>query len=149
MRPVFPLVVLVAATAWSCASAGSHPDIAQCEMDVAVRATREDVDDRAIEALFETADESCESDKQFVAVFNEALFNALDRKPRAFVHYFSIFRDRSLILDQIENPVHDSIPISRIIAQLGSVSPANQATYDELLNSLRVAARLLAPNPPA
>jgi hypothetical protein len=147
MRSLFPVLLLAAGALPSCATMGSQSSIAQCEMDVAVRATQENVDDKAIASLFETADESCLSDKQFMAVFNEALFNTLDRKPRAFVHYFSSFRDRELILDQIENPVHDSIPITRIIAQLAEISPTNQATFDELRNSLLVAAHMIAPNP--
>jgi hypothetical protein len=149
MRSLFTVLVLTLAALPSCATARSRSAGSECEMDVAVRATAETVDDKSIEQLFDTADESCSSDTAFMAVFNEALFNALDRKPRAFLHYFSIFRDRALILDQIENPVHETIAISRIVEQLAGISPPNQATYDELVSSLRLAARKLGQAPRA
>jgi hypothetical protein len=149
MRSLFTVLVLTLAALPSCATARSRSAGSECEMDVAVRATAETVDDKSIEQLFDTADESCSSDTAFMAVFNEALFNALDRKPRAFLHYFSIFRDRALILDQIENPGHDTVAISRILAQLADITPPNQATYDELVSSLRYASRKLGQTPPA
>jgi hypothetical protein len=149
MRSVFTILVLIVTAVPSCAIATLQSAGSECEMDVAVRATAETLDDKSIEQLFDTADESCSSDTAFMAVFNEALFNALDRKPRAFLHYFSIFRDRAFILDQIENPVHETVAISRIMEQLADISPPNQATYDELVSALRFAARKLGQSPTA
>jgi hypothetical protein len=148
MRPFFSPLILVAALSSACATARSHEDVAECDLGIAVKAAEQGVDDRQIGQLFETADESCETSKDFMQVLNEALFNALEVNPRSFLYYYSSSHNRSFIREQIENPTKNSIDLKRITQQLSDISPTNQATYDELMSSLRVAARVIQTPPP-
>ena len=148
MRPFFFLFISVAVLLPGCATARSHEDVSECDLGIAVKAAEQTVDDRQIGQLLESADESCETNKDFMQILNEALFNALEVNPRSFLYHFSSSHNRSFIREQIENPIKNSINVKRIIDQLSEISPTNQATYDELMSSLRVAARTIQAPPP-
>lgn len=147
MRPLLCLCTSVAALS-ACATGGSHEEVSECDLGIAVKATGQTVDDRQIGQLLETADEMCETNKEFVQVFNEALFNALEVNPWSFLYHYSTSRNRTFIRTQIENPTKKSIDVKRIIDQLSEISPTNQATYDGLMSSLRAAARNIQAPPP-
>ena len=132
---LFP--ILFAAVTSACATGARSASVSECDVGIALQATHPDLNDHEIALLFETANESCSTETAFIQVFNEALFNALDTRPQAFLHYFSINPNRPFILDQLANPLHDSIDIARIFEQLRRLTPPNQAAYDEIMNVLR------------
>src|SRR5215212_6840211 len=126
MQRLFLLLVVVGTIVTSCATATRGASVPECDLGIAVRATGHDVNDDLVGQLFETANEDCSSETAFMQVFNEALFNTLDSKPQSFLHYYSSHRSRSFILEQLANPVHDSIDIPRILEQLRRMTPSNQ-----------------------
>ena len=149
MRPLFPLLLAVAAVLPACATARRTEYVTQCDTAIVARASAPEVADRVIEQLFETADEEeCSDNKEFMKKLNVALFNVLERQPRSFLHYFSAAHNRSFILGEIENPISDSINITRIVSELQQITPTNQATYDALMNALRSATTNRDPDPP-
>jgi hypothetical protein len=145
MRPVLTLLAFLLAALESCASAGAHEFVSECDLGIALKATDPDADGKAIQRLFETADESCATNVEFMQILNEAVFNSLENNPRVFLYYYAISANRGFIREQIETPTHDSVDIKRIRDRLSQISPTNQAIYDELMNALRAAEQNIPP----
>jgi len=71
--------------------------------------------------LFYTIDPNCSNDAEFSAFSNEILFKVLEKRPKLFFIELDRIKNEvnyEYILNQLENPIHDGIEISKILRNI-------------------------------
>jgi hypothetical protein len=89
-----------------------------------------------------TFDAQCESNVEFSEFSNEQLFKILESYPQVLIQVLQAVDDskQHLILDELENPIHDGFDLEVIYAKLSQIEESN-AILKKVKVSIESAAR--------
>ena len=139
MRITFTTLLIL-----TCILLASAQKCKKCDMNAIV-----DISDRVqkytyaqIQDFLCTFDAQCESNVEFSEFSNEQLFKILESYPQVLIQVLQAVDDskQHLILDELENPIHDGFDLEVIYAKLSQIEESN-AILKKVKVSIESAAR--------